>query len=76
MILQENIAFIKDLLITSSAATIEGVIATKFRQRTLIAFLLGGMTVALGVRGIVTELVEVRTLTSLGITFLSSSLGV
>ncbi|PXF48438.1 K(+) efflux antiporter 5 [Gracilariopsis chorda] len=76
MTLQEDIIFVKDLVIVFSAATIAGVVATNFRQPPLIGFLLGGMTVGPGGLGIVTELVEVETLASLGIAFLLFSLGV
>ncbi|CAN8069234.1 unnamed protein product [Agarophyton chilense] len=76
MTLQEDIIFVKDLVIVFLAATIGGVFATNFRQPPLIGFLLGGMTVGPGGMGIVTELVEVETLASLGIAFLLFSLGV
>lgn len=76
MTLQEDIIFVKDLVIVFSAATIAGVVATNFRQPPLIGFLLGGMIVGPGGLGIVTELVEVETLASLGIAFLLFSLGV
>lgn len=76
MTLQEDIVFVKDLVIVFLAATIGGVIATNFRQPPLIGFLLGGMTVGPGGFGIVTELVEVETLASLGISFLLFSLGI
>lgn len=76
MTLQEDIIFIKDLVIVFLAATIGGVIATNFRQPPLIGFLLGGMTVGPGGFGIVTELVEVETLASLGIAFLLFCLGI
>lgn len=76
MTLQEDIIFVKDLVIVFLAATIGGVIATNFRQPPLIGFLLGGMTVGPGGFGIVTELVEVETLASLGISFLLFSLGI
>jgi Kef-type K+ transport system membrane component KefB len=76
MTLQEDIVFVKDLVIVFTAATIGGVIATHFSQPPLIGFLLGGMTVGPGGLGIVTELVEVETLASLGIAFLLFSLGI
>lgn len=76
MTLQEDIIFVKDLVIVFLAATIGGVIATNFRQPPLIGFLLGGMTVGPGGLGVVTELVEVETLASLGISFLLFSLGI
>lgn len=76
MTLQEDIVFVKDLVIVFLAATIGGVIATNFRQPPLIGFLLGGMTVGPGGFGVVTELVEVETLASLGISFLLFSLGI
>lgn len=76
MTLQEDIIFVKDLVIVFLAATIGGVIATNFRQPPLIGFLLGGMTVGPGGFGVVTELVEVETLASLGISFLLFSLGI
>lgn len=76
MTLQEDIIFIKDLVIVFLAATVGGVIATNFRQPPLIGFLLGGMTVGPGGFGIVTELVEVETLASLGISFLLFCLGI
>lgn len=76
MTLQEDIVFVKDLVIVFLAATIGGVIATNFSQPPLIGFLLGGMTVGPGGFGIVTELVEVETLASLGISFLLFSLGI
>lgn len=76
MTLQEDIIFVKDLVIVFLAATIAGVIATHFRQPPLIGFLLGGMVVGPGGFGIVTELVEVETLASLGIAFLLFSLGI
>lgn len=76
MTLQEDIIFVKDLVIVFLAATIGGVIATNFRQPPLIGFLLGGMTIGPGGFGVVTELVEVETLASLGISFLLFSLGI
>jgi Kef-type K+ transport system membrane component KefB len=76
MTLQEDIVFVKDLVIVFFAATLGGVIATHFRQPPLIGFLLGGMTVGPGGFGVVTELVEVETLASLGIAFLLFSLGI
>eukprot|EP00178_Gracilaria_changii_P001669 TRINITY_DN1238_c0_g1_i10.p1 TRINITY_DN1238_c0_g1~~TRINITY_DN1238_c0_g1_i10.p1 ORF type:complete len:595 (+),score=70.55 TRINITY_DN1238_c0_g1_i10:5578-7362(+) len=76
MTLQEDIIFVKDLVIVFLAATIGGVFATNFRQPPLIGFLLGGMTVGPGGLGIVTELVEVETLASLGIAFLLFCLGI
>lgn len=76
MTLQEDIVFIKDLVLVFLAATIGGVIATNFRQPPLIGFLLGGMTIGPGGLGVVTELVEVETLASLGIAFLLFSLGI
>lgn len=76
MTLQEDIVFVKDLVIVFLAATIGGVIATNFRQPPLIGFLLGGMTIGPGGLGVVTELVEVETLASLGISFLLFSLGI
>lgn len=76
MTLQEDIIFVKDLVIVFLAATIGGVIATNFRQPPLIGFLLGGMVVGPGGFGVVTELVEVETLASLGISFLLFSLGI
>lgn len=76
MTLQEDIVFVKDLVIVFLAATMGGVIATNFRQPPLIGFLLGGMVVGPGGFGVVTELVEVETLASLGIAFLLFSLGI
>jgi Kef-type K+ transport system membrane component KefB len=76
MTLQEDIVFIKDLVIVFFAATVGGVLATHFGQPALIGFLLGGMTVGPGGFGAVTELVEVETLASLGIAFLLFSLGI
>lgn len=76
MTLQEDIVFVKDLVIVFLAATIGGVIATNFQQPPLIGFLLGGMVVGPGGFGVVTELVEVETLASLGISFLLFSLGI
>lgn len=76
MTLQEDIVFVRDLVIVFCAATIGGVIASHFGQPALIGFLLGGMTVGPGGLGIVTELVEVETLASLGIAFLLFSLGI
>lgn len=76
MTLQEDIVFVKDLVLVFLAATIGGVIATNFRQPPLIGFLLGGMTIGPGGFGVVTELVEVETLASLGIAFLLFSLGI
>ena len=76
MTLQEDIVFVKDLVIVFLAATVGGVIATNFRQPPLIGFLLGGMTVGPGGLGVVTELVEVETLASLGIAFLLFCLGI
>lgn len=76
MTLQEDIVFIKDLVIVFFAATIGGVVATHFGQPALIGFLLGGMTVGPGGLGAVTELVEVETLASLGIAFLLFCLGI
>lgn len=76
MTLQEDIIFVKDLVIVFLAATIGGVIATNFRQPPLIGFLLGGMVVGPGGFCVVTELVEVETLASLGIAFLLFSLGI
>eukprot|EP00177_Eucheuma_denticulatum_P003951 GFKZ01007139.1.p1 GENE.GFKZ01007139.1~~GFKZ01007139.1.p1 ORF type:complete len:593 (-),score=75.29 GFKZ01007139.1:1075-2853(-) len=76
MTLQEDIIFVKDLVIVFLAATIGGVIATNFRQPPLIGFLLGGMVIGPGGLGVVTELVEVETLASLGISFLLFSLGI
>lgn len=76
MTLQEDIVFVKDLVIVFFAATIGGVLAINLGQPALIGFLLGGMTVGPGGLGIVTELVEVETLASLGIAFLLFSLGI
>lgn len=76
MTLQEDIIFVKDLVLVFLAATIGGVIATNFRQPPLIGFLLGGMVIGPGGLGVVTELVEVETLASLGIAFLLFSLGI
>ncbi len=76
MTLQEDIVFVKDLVIVFCAATIGGVLATHFRQPALIGFLLGGMVIGPGGFGVVTELVEVETLASLGIAFLLFSLGI
>lgn len=76
MTLQEDIVFVKDLVLVFLAATIGGVIATNFRQPPLIGFLLGGMTIGPGGFCVVTELVEVETLASLGIAFLLFSLGI
>lgn len=76
MTLQEDIIFVKDLVLVFLAATMGGVIATNFRQPPLIGFLLGGMVIGPGGLGVVTELVEVETLASLGIAFLLFSLGI
>lgn len=76
MTLQEDIIFVKDLVIVFFAATIGGVIARQFCQPALIGFLIGGMIVGPGGMGIVTELVEVETLASVGIAFLLFSLGI
>lgn len=76
MTLQEDIVFIKDLVLVFSAATIGGVLGTHFRQPPLIGFLLGGMVIGPGGLGIVTELVEIETLASLGISFLLFALGI
>lgn len=76
MTLQEDIVFVKDLVIVFLAATIGGVIATHFRQPPLIGFLLGGMVIGPGGLSVVTELVEVETLASLGIAFLLFCLGI
>lgn len=76
MTLQEDIVFIKDLVIVFFAATIGGALACYAGQPALIGFLLGGMTVGPGGLGVVTELVEVETLASLGIAFLLFSLGI
>lgn len=76
MTLQEDIVFVKDLVIVFLAATIGGVIATNFRQPPLIGFLIAGMVIGPGGLGVVTELVEVETLASLGIAFLLFCLGI
>jgi len=76
MSLQEDIVFIQDLVIVILAATGGGLIATHFRQPPLIGFIIGGMIVGPGGLGVVTELVEMETLASLGIAFLLFSLGI
>lgn len=76
MTLQEDIVFVKDLVIVFFAATIGGVLARQFQQPALIGFLIGGMIVGPGGLGAVTELVEVETLASVGIAFLLFSLGI
>lgn len=76
MTLQEDIIFVKDLVLVFLAATIGGVFATHLRQPALIGFLLGGMVIGPGGLGVVTELVEIETLASLGIAFLLFSLGI
>lgn len=76
MTLQEDIVFVKDLVIVFFAATVGGVLAINFNQPALIGFLAGGMMVGPGGLSIVTELVEIETLASLGIAFLLFSIGV
>jgi len=76
MTLQEDIVFVKDLVLVFAAATIGGIIALQFKQPPLIGFLLGGMVIGPGGLGVVTELVEIETLASLGIAFLLFSLGI
>lgn len=76
MALQEDIIFVKDLVLVFAAATMGGVIAIQFRQPPLIGFLIGGMVIGPGGLGVVTELVEIETLASLGIAFLLFSLGI
>ena len=76
MTLQEDIIFVKDLVLVFAAATIGGVVANQFRQPALIGFLIGGMVIGPGGFGVVTELVEIETLASLGIAFLLFSLGI
>ena len=76
MTLQEDIVFVKDLVIVFSAATVGGVLAINFNQPALFGFLVGGMMVGPGGLAIVTELVEIETLASLGIAFLLFSIGV
>lgn len=76
MTLQEDIVFVKDLVLVFLAATIGGVLAVQLRQPALIGFLLGGMVIGPGGLGVVTELVEIETLASLGIAFLLFSLGI
>lgn len=75
MSLQEDIIFIQDLVIVILAAAFGGLSAIHFRQPPLIGFIVGGMIVGPGGMGIVTELVEMETLASLGIAFLLFSLG-
>lgn len=76
MTLQEDIVFIKDLVIVTGVATLGGLVATALQQPPLLGFVLAGMIVGPGGLAAITELVEVETLASLGIAFLLFSLGI
>ncbi|GAB0489697.1 hypothetical protein MMPV_000922 [Pyropia vietnamensis] len=76
MTLQEDIVFIKDLVIVTGVATLGGLVATALQQPPLLGFVLAGMIVGPGGFAAITELVEVETLASLGIAFLVFSLGI
>ncbi|KAK1867833.1 hypothetical protein I4F81_010331 [Pyropia yezoensis] len=76
MTLQEDIVFIKDLVIVTGVATLGGLVATALQQPPLLGFVLAGMIVGPGGFAAITELVEVETLASLGIAFLLFSLGI
>ncbi|GAB0489699.1 hypothetical protein MMPV_000924 [Pyropia vietnamensis] len=76
MTLQEDIVFIKDLVIVTGVATLGGLVATALQQPPLLGFVLAGIIVGPGGFAAITELVEVETLASLGIAFLLFSLGI
>uniref|UniRef100_A0A7S1TLZ0 EF-hand domain-containing protein n=2 Tax=Erythrolobus australicus TaxID=1077150 RepID=A0A7S1TLZ0_9RHOD len=73
--LQEDITFIKDLVVVFLAATIGGALSAQVRFPPLVGFLVGGMVVGPGGLNLVTELVEMETLASVGIALVLFSLG-
>uniref|UniRef100_A0A7S3A1G0 EF-hand domain-containing protein n=1 Tax=Rhodosorus marinus TaxID=101924 RepID=A0A7S3A1G0_9RHOD len=75
MSLQEDIVFVQDLVIILVSATIGGTLASVLKQPPLMGYIFGGMLIGPGCLGLVTELVEMETLASLGIAFLLFSLG-
>jgi len=76
MSLQEDIVFVQDLVIILVSATIGGTLASLLKQPPLMGYIFGGMLIGPGCLGLVTELVEMETLASLGIAFLLFSLGI
>jgi len=73
--LQEDITFIKDLVVVFLAATVGGSLSTQVHFPPLVGFLVGGMIVGPGGLNMVTELVEMETLASVGIALVLFSLG-